>query len=483
MICSRSEEYSNLSTQFSLNGAICLQPLTNYQIDDYLKEVNCIELRQTINNDSSLLELVRKPLLLSISILAFQEISIDTWQHLSSTTDRIQCLLDVYVIRMLNRDINSKAYGKRKFPNDRQTRLWLVWLAKQLQRESKTEFLIEEMQPYWLLNKSQKQIYKLIMWVIMSLIIWLIMWVIMSLIIWLIFGRPIPILSMWLLLGVPVLIIWLISALILWLIPWVKQWKILQKQIIFLKLKIYILISGLIVMTNPWEIKLRERIIFLKLNSKKIFDALIYGLIVGLIVGLIIGLISYIISGIHLTYGISTLIFRQIVGLISGLFFVLIRYSLEIISLKPELDIKTKRIPNQGIWKSAIHGLLYGLITALIILSIILLIMVIGMIGRLFSIYWLFILTSHLLFFSQPFCIYFVPIALILGLMIGGGMACIKHFCLRFILYHNGYIPWNYARFLNYCTERLFLQRVGGRYRFIHKILQEHFANMAFNTD
>ncbi|MEH1811708.1 MAG: hypothetical protein V7K26_30785 [Nostoc sp.] len=40
--------------------------------------------------------------------------------------------------------------------------------------------------------------------------------------------------------------------------------------------------------------------------------------------------------------------------------------------------------------------------------------------------------------------------------------------------------PWNYARFLDYCTERLFLQRVAGRYRFIHKLLQDHFAQMEF---
>ncbi|MEA5508769.1 hypothetical protein VB715_03245 [Crocosphaera sp. UHCC 0190] len=38
----------------------------------------------------------------------------------------------------------------------------------------------------------------------------------------------------------------------------------------------------------------------------------------------------------------------------------------------------------------------------------------------------------------------------------------------------NNYTPWNYARFLDYCTEQLLLQRVGGGYRFIHRLLQEH---------
>jgi len=69
-------------------------------------------------------------------------------------------------------------------------------------------------------------------------------------------------------------------------------------------------------------------------------------------------------------------------------------------------------------------------------------------------------------------------VGILLGALPSGLFACIKHFSLRVILYFNGYIPWNYARFLDYCTERMFLQRVGGRYRFIHKLLQDHFAQM-----
>ena len=58
------------------------------------------------------------------------------------------------------------------------------------------------------------------------------------------------------------------------------------------------------------------------------------------------------------------------------------------------------------------------------------------------------------------------------------GSACLRHFSLRWMLYRMGYIPWSYARFLNYATERLFLQKVGGGYIFIHRMLLEHFAQM-----
>lgn len=87
-ICSRSEEYSNYATQLQLNGAIYLQPLTNNQIYDYLTSINYIELWSTISNDLDLIELVKTPLLLGITVLASQEISVEKWQHLTSTADR-----------------------------------------------------------------------------------------------------------------------------------------------------------------------------------------------------------------------------------------------------------------------------------------------------------------------------------------------------------------------------------------------------------
>ncbi|MBD1906343.1 MULTISPECIES: NACHT domain-containing protein [Cyanophyceae] len=60
----------------------------------------------------------------------------------------------------------------------------------------------------------------------------------------------------------------------------------------------------------------------------------------------------------------------------------------------------------------------------------------------------------------------------------GGGKALLQYFSLRLVLAWNGYAPLRYDLLLNYCTERLLLQRVGGRYRFMHKLLQDHFAKM-----
>ena len=67
-------------------------------------------------------------------------------------------------------------------------------------------------------------------------------------------------------------------------------------------------------------------------------------------------------------------------------------------------------------------------------------------------------------------------LALLGGYIYSGGMTCTQHLCLRLVLTRAHATPWNYARFLNYCTERRLLQRIGGRYRFIHRELLDHFA-------
>jgi hypothetical protein len=61
------------------------------------------------------------------------------------------------------------------------------------------------------------------------------------------------------------------------------------------------------------------------------------------------------------------------------------------------------------------------------------------------------------------------------------GIICLslnKHLALRITLRLFNILPWNLARFLTYCHERRLLQQIGGRYRFIHRELLDHFAKM-----
>jgi hypothetical protein len=73
---------------------------------------------------------------------------------------------------------------------------------------------------------------------------------------------------------------------------------------------------------------------------------------------------------------------------------------------------------------------------------------------------------------------------MIAGLFFGltqAGVACLQHINLRIVAYITRCSPWNYAAFLDYATERIFLQKVGGGYIFIHRLLRDHFANLNSN--
>jgi hypothetical protein len=77
--------------------------------------------------------------------------------------------------------------------------------------------------------------------------------------------------------------------------------------------------------------------------------------------------------------------------------------------------------------------------------------------------------------------LYGLRLALIGGLIAFfwyGGQDVIQHYILRFILYWKGHTPLRYANFLDYAARLVFLQKVGGGYIFIHRLLLEHFAEM-----
>lgn len=80
------------------------------------------------------------------------------------------------------------------------------------------------------------------------------------------------------------------------------------------------------------------------------------------------------------------------------------------------------------------------------------------------------------------------PVLICLGLAVGllgglganesSGVVCIQHYTLRLMLYRKNYIPLDYVSFLDYASDRIFLQKVGGGYIFVHRMLLEHFASL-----
>jgi DNA polymerase III delta prime subunit len=496
VICSRIAEYENYETSLTLGGAVYLRALSDGQIQEYLGKVGQQELWPFLSRNLELRDFVRAPLLLSMAVLTYAQNEINQWQQLDTASEQLRYLLDAYVEQMLNRLVKSHVYKKQKAPNAKQTRKWLGWLAKQMKQTSQTEFLIEEMQSQVLSIRQQQQ-YRLIIESCVFLIIGLSVGLSIGLIIELYYG----------------LLIGLSAALTAQLIARLNIKMTQIKSLFYPSLNYSVktimnyglsfgLISGFI---GGLCHRLRFSLIYGLINGLigGLTGGLVYALIIqqqpkitsikvlkfswpnflrnGLISGLSFGMLSGLIIGLKyaLNYGWNYGLFHGLnfglnfgssFGLISGLINGLSAKSLEI-----------NNFPNQGIKRSVKNFAVYGLSSGLIIwLSF----EIIGWLG-LVLLNWLYlnlIAPYNKLGIAVEGLTNYLTFGLLYGLLVGmifGGFVCIQHGILRLLLYQSKLIPWNYARFLDYSTERLFLQRVGGRYRFVHRLLQDHFSQMS----
>ncbi|NEP02666.1 MAG: NACHT domain-containing protein [Symploca sp. SIO2E9] len=209
------------------------------------------------------------------------------------------------------------------------------------------------------------------------------------------------------------------------------------------------LITGLIMKLIMNQI---EPVETLKWSWVKTRNNLLPGLRVGLVVGLICGIGNGIISGLNagLNRGLIDCLIYGLNGLETGAIFVLLRGL-------TSGGIEKNTMPNQGIRQSAQNAMVFILIG---VLSLGILAPLVGL---------------SIVFGAVP--------GLLFGLASPAGIACIQHFTLRLVLYLSRSITWNYARFLDYATERIFLQKVGGGYIFIHRLLLEHFSSMPLNKN
>jgi Fe-S cluster biosynthesis and repair protein YggX len=438
VVCSRIRDYEALSVRLKLQGAICIQSLTPEQINQYLERAgDQLEAVKTLlQEDTALQELTKSPLTLSVMTLAYQGISVEDLPKTGSVEGRRQHLFNAYIERMFKRKGANQQYSKA------QAMCWLTWLAQRMSQESQTVFLIERMQPSLLKTKVQLINYKIVILLIVELI---------------------PCLFFAMSSGIFVGIFYRINAVIdgfIWGLYFSIPWLILGTLILIIR--------------NFFasEIKLFESFIW---SWKKGIIGLLKGFYTGFFFGAILTILGMLFSPPMTIYGtikpIDIIISEFIWGVIFfGLFFGII-FGLTfgcILGWNNNFQIEVTTIPNYGIWKSAINGGIIGLLTSLINGAIF------GLISLVvFRASW-----SNDVYFINFLMITGLIFGLIFGLINSGGKPCIQHFTLRLILYRNGFVPWNYAHFLDYATERIFLQKVGSGYIFIHRLLLEHFAQM-----
>ena len=471
VVCSRVADYETLRTRLKLQGAVLLQPLTPQQVDEFLEGVGIelLAVRRTLQHDTMLQQLAQSPLMLSVMALAYQGMSAKDLGSLDSVEARRRHVFDAYAQRMLE----WRGVSERYLPN--QTVHWLVGLAQKMSEHAQSVFLIERMQPDWLPVQRQRWLYVIGVMLVTGLPIGLLVALGAGLPVWLV----VPVIG-----RIFGLVIGLAAGLTVWLAAR-RAFGLTGGLLVGLAFGLaFRLAFGLYFGPSVGQsvglaiglatgltfglaggrltgvsAENRDKIEIVETLSWSWSKAML-GLAVGLIAGLTFGLVVWNAIGrpFGLSFGLSFgLAFGLSTGLATGLF-----------SGLTGGQVEERMIPNQGIWWSAGNALSIGLVVWLAV----------GLpIGLACGLAWGSVygpdsgVTVGLTVGAA--------IGLAFGLAVGlffGGLACIQHFTLRFILYLNGYIPWNYARFLDYAAERIFLRKVGGGYIFIHRLLQDYFA-------
>lgn len=466
VVSSRSEEYIQHKTKLNLNGAVYLQDLTNIQIEQYLGECNHTQIKEFSNNDIYLSDLIKIPFFLNIILLTYQKVALEEWHQLDTVVHEnlfsiIKSYID-YLKETLISPLQQKILFENShfFENASLEDIYQLTLS-----QVRINFLLNAYVERMLVRANENNPYKertpnsnkTKRW-----LVWLATYMNCEFKTEFIIEDLQPssldyidslnankrIYSITLV-SLPLFII----APLQFVIPphWVS-FSILgvEPSDLLLLLLIVIKIFGDTVLQEFDDFYLHitpfESVSFSWRKALgKFFTLAFYGINIGFTLSIIVT--NFLNLDIRLDVWHTTII----ISILFGIFGVLK-------SCLVEGDINTKLQPNQGIKISSANAFKFT-----------------GFFGILVGV-------SIWFYFGVYSGILAGAISGLLGGLIFGGLACVQHLILRLFLYINGYSPWNYTYFLDYCTERLLLQRVGGRYRFIHKLLQDYFAQMPLDT-
>ncbi len=408
LVTARSRDYQALATRLNMDKAIVLQPLTPEQIDAYLarRGPRLAGLRDSLAADRTLRELAQTPLMLSIMTLAYRRMPEGGEGMGAGLLTRTQ-LFDVYAERMAR----YRSKDMRFSPSD--TIAWLSWLARQLTREGKPTFFLEDMQPAWLDAGDRPR-----------------------------FGRDMRLLVFMMLSGasLPAVFIALVFG----------RWGAAAA----------VLLVGLLAAAVPaltGRFLLRARLPFDRIETVESLRwswpyaalGLGIGAAGGLALGALLGWIGRggVVPGAALLAAAGGTLGAVEAGLRPG-------------------DLRLRMTPGQGISQSFQSGrtVLRRISVLLVILFSAALFVAMSLSGRLIVLAiapWLMWLMAYL---NLGFALAY------------GWLAYFQHLWLRRRLHDRGHIARDYSAFLNQTAERNLLRKVGGGYTYVHALLLQYFG-------
>jgi MFS family permease len=433
-ICCRVRDYEALTERLRISSALCLQPLSVEQVYQFLDNVggSLSGLKTLLKSDTELERFAQTPLILNFMSVAYQGWSVEKLiPQLRSTQERHQNLFNTYVDCRLAQGVTSE-YSKERVLH------WLSWLANRMVKEKRTIFLIERMQPSWLQNRSEEKTYRIIAIMLSGLIVGAIGWGLGELIFVLINGTK-------------------------------------NNQLLGLSGGISGALIGGIIIGLPKKILPLEKLSWSWKRAKYRFvREFLEGVSYGLIFGVIFGLIFYLNGQKFMNWSIGGLVSGLIGGLILGLG-----------SGLGSSEIERRIVSNQGIRSSLRNSFIIGLIVGLMgsVIGSVIGGLSGGLSGKLIfgPIFEAIDIKINEQTGAQIGGLVFGPIGGLISGLKYGGAACIQHFILRQMLHQKVHIPRNYAKFLDFASNRRLMKKIGGGYVFFHRMLLEHFAQMNSN--
>lgn len=149
-VCSRSQEYNAIGEELKFAVSISLEPLSQEQIDDYLRgsDENLKRLGALLKTDQTLRHLAQEPWMLNLMIAVAPILNPSSFSGDLEATYRKR-VFNLYISNQLLHKQPEK-YSSVRVVNG------LSWLAKKMRRHTGTVLLIEALQPDWLRGRAKK---------------------------------------------------------------------------------------------------------------------------------------------------------------------------------------------------------------------------------------------------------------------------------------------------------------------------------------
>jgi hypothetical protein len=451
VVCCRSFEYQASPTQLRLQNSIVLRALTLEQIYLYLEELGpeVSSLQVTLHNQENLQTLARSPLMLSIMVMVYQDLSTESIPPSAPEDTVREYLFAAYVKRMFERRGVSKQFTAE------QTIKWLSFLARTMKDHNQSTFFVEQIRPSWLPSKQQQRFYEVGLRLIGGSLFFLVSACsVLLAVVWSRYMVPgyqtIPVDSI---LGAGfasglAFVLGSMFAKKRWQSPLIALVTGIILLLIRLDDPVTFLIAG-VIFGLPGAIAGAP---LARHQTVQVSDTLHWNwprAIWGIVLGAGIGLIA---AGVGDEDRWANALE---IGIPVGLILIVI------LGIRRVEDIESRYKPNQGLDRSVRHGIQVGLSAVLFVI----------LLGLLLG------------FFLEPVIV--VAFVLLMGGGVGlaaglyvGGNAVVQYGLLKYMLYRDGLIAWQLIDFLDHAVERIFLHNIGPGYIFFHQWLQDYFIRL-----